>query len=132
MSYVDVAQILQQIGQVQQKRNHFNEHKKMEYELQAKLMYPNPMKPAGIEFQLPEAAIVTVEIFNGFGASVEKVFNQTPMKAGKQLLEFNKFGLKDGEYTLRIVALVSQRDGFSHGEEYRMTKKIYIEGNSGG
>ena len=101
---------------------YFNAVKKihMENDIKAKLMYPDPTKPAGLEFELPEDATVTIELFNESGKSVQTVFSQTPMKAGKQLLEFNKLGLNEGEYTLRISAVI-------RGEENRMTKKIYIE-----
>ncbi len=92
----------------------------MENEIKAKLMYPDPTKPAGLEFELPEDATVTIEIFNESGNSVQKVFSQTPMKAGIQLLEFNKLGLKDGEYLIRILTVMGSK-------EYRMTKKIFIE-----
>ncbi|MBI5215640.1 MAG: hypothetical protein HY960_07790 [Ignavibacteriae bacterium] len=92
----------------------------MQSELKGKLIYPDPMKPAGLEFELPEDATVTIELFNESGASVQTVFNQAPMKAGKQLLQFNKFGLKDGEYLLRVIATIN-------GNENRMTKKIYIK-----
>jgi hypothetical protein len=95
----------------------------MTSEFTAKLCYPNPTKPVGIEYHLPEDALVTMEVFNEDGTSVKNVCNETPMNKGKQFLEFHTLGLQNGVYLLRMIANFG-------GEEHRMTKKIIVQADS--
>ena len=95
----------------------------MARQLTAKLIYPDPMKPAGLAYELPGDATVTIEIFDESGEAVHAAARQAAMKKGSQFLAFGTLGLTEGDYTVRIVASVE-------GHEYRMTKKISMKSRS--
>lgn len=92
----------------------------MSQEIATKLVYPDPMKPAGLTYILPAEALVTIEIFDESGRSLRVVCRRKSMKAGSHILVFNTMGLSEGEYTVRIIASIGQ-------EEHRATKNIQIK-----
>jgi len=84
--------------------------------------YPNPFNPSTtIEFALPKAEIVTIEVYNTLGQRVEIILNQ-PMKAGHREIEFNAHNLSSGIYFYRIeVVDPARRTG-----EFQDVKKMIL------
>jgi hypothetical protein len=79
--------------------------------------YPNPFNPSTkIEFALPKAEIVKIEVFNTLGQRVEIPLKQQ-MKAGNHEVEFNGQNLSSGIYFYKIQA----------GEFHDVKKMILIK-----
>ncbi len=73
-------------------------------ELKTRLSYPDPFKPVGIEFELPEDATVTVKIFDEKGNEVNTVITDEPFEAGKHFLNVNLKSLQGGVLSYRVTA----------------------------
>lgn len=66
--------------------------------------YPNPFNPStSIEFSLPKAENVTIEVYNTLGQGVETLLDKN-MQAGNHEVEFNAQNLSSGIYFYRIEA----------------------------
>lgn len=66
--------------------------------------YPNPFNPSTtIEFDLPEATQVRIDIFNSVGQKVETLLNKE-MQAGNHKVEWNASEMASGTYYYRIQA----------------------------
>jgi hypothetical protein len=66
--------------------------------------YPNPFNPStAIKFSLPQAAHVTLSVFNSMGQEVTKLISKD-MGAGVYTTEWNASGFASGVYYCRIVA----------------------------
>ncbi len=66
--------------------------------------YPNPFNPStSIEFYLPKAENVTIEVYNTLGQRVETLLDKH-MQAGKHKVEFNAQNLSSGIYYYKIEA----------------------------
>ena len=66
--------------------------------------YPNPFNPStSIEFTLPKANDVRVEVFNIAGQNIETLLNKS-MPAGYHEVEFNAQNLSSGIYFYKIQA----------------------------
>jgi hypothetical protein len=66
--------------------------------------YPNPFNPSTtIEFNLPKATNVRIEIFNIAGQKIQTLLNKK-MSAGSHQVEFNAQNLSSGVYFYRIEA----------------------------
>jgi len=66
--------------------------------------YPNPFNPSTkIEFSLPEASLVRLEVFNTLGQRVQTLKNEK-MPAGKHSVTFEAFDLTTGVYLYRLTA----------------------------
>lgn len=66
--------------------------------------YPNPFNPTTkIEYQLPVAADVTIEVYNTIGQRVATLVNES-MKAGTHTVSADLGQLSSGVYIYRIVA----------------------------
>ncbi len=71
--------------------------------------YPNPFNPSTkIEFFLPQAVYVTVEVYNALGQRIVSLVNN-PMTAGRHQVEFDGQNLSSGVYFYRIEAGDFQR-----------------------
>jgi hypothetical protein len=54
----------------------------MSPEIKTRLVYPDPFKPVGLEFELPEDAVVTVRILDAVGRVISVLLEQRPMCKG--------------------------------------------------
>jgi hypothetical protein len=64
--------------------------------------YPNPFNPSTtIEFDLPKASEVRIEVYNIAGQKIQTLLN-TKMSAGSHQVEFNAQNLSSGVYFYRI------------------------------
>ena len=77
----------------------------MKQQFSTRLSYPDPFKPVGIEFELPEDANVTVKIFDESGLEVNTVIRDEPYKAGKHFLNVNLKSSQAGVLSYRIIAV---------------------------
>lgn len=66
--------------------------------------YPNPFNPAtNISFNLPEAGVVSLKVYNLLGQEVASIVNGR-MNAGFQQVSFDASKLASGTYIYRLVA----------------------------
>ena len=66
---------------------------------------PNPVRSAGqVQFDLPEAADVTVSVYNTLGQRVAVLVDGRSMAAGQQAVPFSTTGLAAGVYVVRLQA----------------------------
>lgn len=66
--------------------------------------YPNPFNPnTSINFAIPEAANVTIKVFNLLGEEVATLINKN-METGNHTVNFDAGGLNSGLYLYRIEA----------------------------
>jgi hypothetical protein len=73
-------------------------------ELKSKLIYPNPFKPVGIEFELPEAAIISLTIIDEKGKDVGMVIDNKQYKAGRHQYLIDLSDNVGKKYVYRLVA----------------------------
>lgn len=86
-------------------------------ELKSKLIYPNPFKPVGIEFELPDDAIVSLTIIDETGKDVGVIINNKQYKAGRHEFFADLSNNVGKQYIYRLVAK-------SKGREHAETKRI--------
>ncbi|MTI87368.1 MAG: T9SS type A sorting domain-containing protein [Balneolaceae bacterium] len=66
--------------------------------------YPNPFNPTTtISFNLPEAGLVSLKVYNMLGQEVVQLVNER-MGAGLKTVQFNASGLSSGMYIYRLKA----------------------------
>jgi hypothetical protein len=66
--------------------------------------YPNPFNPATtIEYQLPSASAVKLEIFDALGRKITTLVSER-QNAGKHQVQFNAAGLASGAYFYKLQA----------------------------
>ncbi|MGH2567296.1 MAG: Ig-like domain-containing protein, partial [Bacteroidota bacterium] len=83
--------------------------------------YPNPFNPStAISYSLPEAAEVTLEVFNTLGQLVETLVSG-PQMAGQYQVPFNASSVASGVYFYRIAARPLSGVGVPFVETRRMT-----------
>ncbi len=74
------------------------------YEFDLSQNYPNPFNPyTNIEFTLPQAGLVTLNIYNTLGEKVAELLNVN-LEAGFRTVPFNAGSLPSGVYIYRIEA----------------------------
>ncbi len=79
--------------------------------------YPNPFNPVTrVEFSLPNAVNVKIEVYNSIGQLVKTLINKH-MESGLHEIEFNAKGMASGVYMYRIEA----------GELQDVKKMIFIK-----
>ena len=67
--------------------------------------YPNPFNPStNIQFTLPAASDVTLEVFNMLGQKVATLLSNEKMTAGSHTQKFDASSLASGMYVYRISA----------------------------
>ena len=96
-----------------------NDPKNVKPEFFSRLNYPDPIKPMGIEFELPEESEVTLEVYDDAGKHYKTIYEKKTMNNGTHKIDLNSFQLREGEYTLRLRAMIL-------GKEIRTAKKIVI------
>jgi hypothetical protein len=72
--------------------------------------YPNPFNPVSmIVFNLPDAATVTLRVYNILGQEVATLFDREEMDDGEHEIEFDAAGLASGVYFYRMTAKTDER-----------------------
>ena len=79
--------------------------------------YPNPFNPTtSIQIELPEQALVTLEVYNLLGQKIATLLNKH-MQAGSFDVSFNATALPSGMYLYRM-----QANGFSSVRKMMLLK----------
>ncbi len=93
--------------------------------------YPNPFNPTTtIQFDLPEASVVTLKVYNILGQEVATLINHQPMDYGQQHVQFNANGYASGVYFYRLVTspVTDPEDGSVSGRATVSTMKmLYVK-----
>ena len=84
-------------------------------EFSSRLFYPNPFKPAGIEFELPEEALVSLAIFDDSGNELKTLLVRKPYRAGRHQLTFDFVEVGEGKYFYRLSAEYGGTNGTDSG-----------------
>lgn len=80
--------------------------------------YPNPFNPVStIAFNLPDAATVTLRVYNILGQEVATLFDRMELDDGEHEVEFDASGFASGVYFYRMTATA---DGVDHVEVRKM------------
>jgi len=88
------------------------------YSFQLYANYPNPFNPVTtIQFSLPRASKVDLNIYNALGQNVLTLINQESFSAGNHTIEFNADDLNSGLYVYRL-----QADNYSESRSMILTK----------
>lgn len=91
----------------------FNEELPNRYALSQN--YPNPFNPStSVEFSIPEATQVRLDVFNSVGQLVQTLVNEQ-RSAGQHTVRFNASGLSSGVYLYKITT-----------PNFSMTKKMLL------
>ncbi len=65
--------------------------------------FPNPFNPAtNIRFTLPESARVTLAVYNEIGQLMTRIYDNTPLDAGAQVVSFDGSKYASGSYFARL------------------------------
>lgn len=76
-------------------------------ETRSNLIYPNPFKPSGIEFEMPQDGTVSLELLDASGAVIEHVIHEEKYSKGLHKLESCKFSVP----AIRYYRLTVMSDG---------------------
>jgi hypothetical protein len=90
--------------------------------------YPNPFNPTTtIEFELPQAAFVTLKVYNLLGQEIATLFSREEMTDGLQEVEFDAAGLPTGVYIYRLTADgIADEDEGTAAESFVSVKKMVL------
>lgn len=86
----------------------------------SRVTYPDPFKPTGIEFDLPEDAHVTLTLFDHVGSELSKLITNQLYKAGTHTIDFTAKGYTKGIYFYRLLIQSGEK-------KFIDTKRIVIE-----
>jgi hypothetical protein len=85
--------------------------------------YPNPFNPTTtIEFNLGQASIVTLKVYNILGQEVSTLLNREQLQSGEQSIEFDAGALPSGVYFYRIQAFGSGRNN----QQFQATRRMVL------
>jgi hypothetical protein len=89
--------------------------------------YPNPFNPTTtIEFDIPEASIVTIKVYNLLGQEVATLLDREEIEFG-DAVEFNATALPSGVYMYRIVAeTIADEEAGIAAETFTKVKKMVL------
>jgi len=89
--------------------------------------YPNPFNPTTtIEFELPEASIVTLKVYNLLGQEVATLLNKEEIEFS-ETVEFDASSLPSGVYMYRIEAeTIADADAGIVSETFTNVKKMVL------
>jgi hypothetical protein len=89
--------------------------------------YPNPFNPSTtIEFDLPEASIVTLKVYNLLGQEVATLINREEIEFS-ETVEFDASSLPSGVYLYRIVAeQIADAEAGIDAETFTQVKKMVL------
>ncbi len=89
--------------------------------------YPNPFNPATtIEFDLPEASVVTLKVYNLLGQEVATLLNNEEIEFS-ETVEFDAGSLPSGVYLYRIVAeTIADPEAGIASETFTQVKKMVL------
>jgi len=89
--------------------------------------YPNPFNPTTtIEFDLPQASIVTLKVYNLLGQEVATLFDREEIELS-ETVEFDASSLPSGVYLYRIVAeTIADADAGIAAETFTQVKKMVL------
>ena len=73
-------------------------------EFSSRVFYPNPFIPAGIEFELPEDADISLVIFDDSGNEVKMLMKKQRFVAGIHQLSVDLPDAGGGKYFYRLLA----------------------------
>ena len=91
--------------------------------------YPNPFNPTTtIQFDLPEASIVTLKVYNILGQEVATLLSRQQLSDGTQTVQFNAARYASGVYFYRLSTekLTNADDGTTSGRAFISTKKMVL------
>jgi uncharacterized repeat protein (TIGR02543 family) len=89
--------------------------------------YPNPFNPTTtIEFDLPNASIVTIKVYNILGQEVASLFDHEEFTNGHQQVQFVANNLASGVYFYRIIADGIAGDDGTIVSTFTSTKKMVV------
>ncbi|HUN66285.1 MAG TPA: T9SS type A sorting domain-containing protein, partial [Bacteroidota bacterium] len=91
--------------------------------------YPNPFNPTTtIQFDLPEASIVTLKVYNILGQEVATLLSRQQLSDGTQTVQFNAAKYASGVYFYRLNTekLTNADDGTTSGRAFVSTKKMVL------
>lgn len=86
-------------------------------QFQSRLVYPDPFKPVGIEFELPTDALVTLKIYDEHGGEISTILEDVFLRAGTHSFEVDKAVLAVPTSLSRLTVKVK-------GQELTETRKI--------
>ncbi len=72
--------------------------------------YPNPFNPTtNIEFDLVDASLVTLIIYNTLGQEIGRLLNNEEIEAGRNIITFEAEGLSSGVYFYKLIVNQTQQ-----------------------
>ncbi len=87
--------------------------------LQARIVFPDPFDPKGLEFELPERCSVTIIMVDGNGTEIRRIADAVDFDSGTHNIGLDTMGLAAGTYFCRISA-----DGST--QQYLDIKKLIV------
>lgn len=89
--------------------------------------YPNPFNPTTVvSFDLPEASLVTIKVYNMLGQEVATLLNREELEQGTEEVEFDAGTLTSGVYFYHITAQAVDEDGITTGNAFTKTMKMVL------
>jgi hypothetical protein len=90
--------------------------------------YPNPFNPTTtISFDLPEASMVTLKVYNMLGQEVATILNNQEMEDGTQEFTFDASSLSSGVYFYRLSAeSITDPESGAASQLYTSVKKMML------
>lgn len=74
----------------------------------ARLIYPNPFVPVGMEFELPQPGFVTLRLLDQKGEEVETIIGHKEFDIGKQLIPFDIVKFTNGNHFIQMVVEMNE------------------------